>query len=208
MDIHPHPPAHSFKELLVQLFTITLGVLIALGLEGLVERQHHRSLVREAREMIDREIEDNRKDLGGELALMSKRKQDLGQAFQLADELLTTKQSQIHEFSLGMQLASLDDASWRTAERTSALSYMAYEEVKKYSGVYALQELFVAQQRLVLQRLSAALPISALGDPYKAQAKDLEAFRTHVLATVGELTVEEQLGAQLLKAYEEVRKTK
>ena len=70
MDIHPHPPAHSFKELLVQLFTITLGVLIALGLEGLVEWQHHRSLVREAREMIDREIEDNRKDLGGELALM------------------------------------------------------------------------------------------------------------------------------------------
>jgi len=125
MDIHPHPPAHSFKDLLVQLFTITLGVLIALGLEGLVEWQHHRSLVREAREMIDREIEDNRKDLGGELALMSKRKQDLGQAFQLADELLTTKQSQIHEFSLGMQLASLDDASWRTAERTSALSYMS-----------------------------------------------------------------------------------
>jgi hypothetical protein len=202
MEVHPHPAPHSFKELLVQLFTITLGVLIALGLEGLVEWQHHRSLVREARRMIALEIDDNRRELSGELGAVEQRRQDLGQAFRLADELLTVRKSDVQQFTLGVTLSSLGAASWHTAERTGALGYMEYEEVKRYSEIYALQELFAAQQRRVMQSLSGALPISALGDPHKAQVKDLEAFRTHVLETLGELAAEEQLGRQLLKGYE------
>src|SRR5262245_25696016 len=61
VEIHPpHAAAHSLKEFLLQLLTITAGVLIALLIEGMVEWNHHRTLVREAKEMIAREIADNK----------------------------------------------------------------------------------------------------------------------------------------------------
>ena len=64
MEIHPpHGPIHSLKEFSLQLVTITAGILIALSLEGLVEWNHNRALVREARTTISREIADNRKEL-------------------------------------------------------------------------------------------------------------------------------------------------
>ncbi len=45
MDVHaPHKPIHSIKEFLVHLLAITIGLLIALGLESSVEWVHHRHL--------------------------------------------------------------------------------------------------------------------------------------------------------------------
>jgi len=60
MEIHaPENPIHSKKEFLFHMFTVVLGILIALGMEGVVEWAHHRALVREARENIMVEIEKN-----------------------------------------------------------------------------------------------------------------------------------------------------
>jgi hypothetical protein len=57
MEIHPpHGSIHSLKDFFLQLATITAGVLIALLLEGLVEWNHNRGLVHEARTTIGREI--------------------------------------------------------------------------------------------------------------------------------------------------------
>src|SRR5438270_535948 len=50
MEIHtPERPPLSMKEFGIQLATITIGILIALSLEGVTQWLHHRSLVREAR---------------------------------------------------------------------------------------------------------------------------------------------------------------
>ncbi len=50
MDIHgPQGPIQSVKHFFLHLLTITIGILIALSLEGIVEWAHHRSLVSEAR---------------------------------------------------------------------------------------------------------------------------------------------------------------
>src|SRR3569832_2140529 len=64
MEIHaPDKPILTLKETIVHLAIVTVGILIALSLEGLVEWQHHRSLIREARANIAAEIQDNRKEL-------------------------------------------------------------------------------------------------------------------------------------------------
>jgi len=64
VDIHPpHGPIRSWKDFLLQLVTITAGVLIALSLEGVREWSHYRTLVREARETLAREIAENMKEV-------------------------------------------------------------------------------------------------------------------------------------------------
>ena len=64
MDIHPpEGPVHSFKDFLFHLLTVTIGILIALSLEGLLEWHHHRALVQEARINLASEIRENRQHL-------------------------------------------------------------------------------------------------------------------------------------------------
>jgi hypothetical protein len=134
VEIHPpHGPIRSFPDFLLQLLTITAGVLIALSLEGLLEWRHHRTLVREARENISREIADNKKELVGSLQNADGRKKDIDTALRLANELLNTGKSAVHEIDLGLSLAELSAASWQSAERTRALGHMEYSEVQEYS---------------------------------------------------------------------------
>lgn len=61
--MHIHPPKEkldSVKKFLLELLTITCGILIALSLEGAMEWTHHRHLLREARSNILSELHGNR----------------------------------------------------------------------------------------------------------------------------------------------------
>jgi hypothetical protein len=56
LDVHaPHSSAHSWREFFIHLATIVVGLLIAVGLEQLVEKTHDHYKVRETREALRRE---------------------------------------------------------------------------------------------------------------------------------------------------------
>ena len=171
VEVHPHDSIHSFRDFLLQLVTITAGVLIALSLEGLLEWNHYRILVREARDTIALEIADNRKEVDIALAGLDERKKNLETALQLANELLNAKKSDVHEIKLESNIAELGASSWQSAERTGALGHMDYAEVQRYSRIYALQDLYADHQRRSLERLAAALAILSNGDPHQARGQ-------------------------------------
>jgi hypothetical protein len=194
---------YSVRNFLFQLLTITAGVLIALSIEGMVEWNHHRLLVREAKTTIAREIADNKNALDKHFADLDKTMAGVENALKLADELRATKKSDIRQFELGFHLSSLNDASWRTAEGTGALAHMDYPDVQAYAKLYGVQELYTAQQRKAMDRTVSALSAMGGGDPHKASPDDLERFRQALLALRGELFVDKQLGESLAKGYDE-----
>jgi hypothetical protein len=203
VEIHaPHAPAHSVKDFLIQLLTITAGVLIALSIEGLTEWNHHRLLVREATETIAREIADNKSALDRHFTDWDKTVAGMEKALQLANELLAEKKSDIRQMELGFHLSSLNDASWRTAERTGALAFMDYADVQDYAKLYGVQELYTSQQRRVMDRTVSVIGLVS-DDPHKASADDLARFRLDLMALRGELLADRQLGEALAKAYGE-----
>src|ERR1017187_917972 len=64
LDIHlPHKSIRGFSEFLLHLFTITVGLLIAVQIESFVEWRHHLHLAEEARMALRVEIENNLKEL-------------------------------------------------------------------------------------------------------------------------------------------------
>jgi hypothetical protein len=66
LDVHaPHESVHGWRDFLLHLCTITIGLVIALGLEGCVEWQHHRHLVHEAEQSLLTEIQNNANSLPG-----------------------------------------------------------------------------------------------------------------------------------------------
>lgn len=203
MEIHPpHAAAHSFRDFLIQLGTITAGVLIALSIEGLLEWNHYRTLVREARETIALEIAENKKELDGALDEIAGQKKNFETALRFANEMLTAKATDVRSIRIGFNLAELSTASWQSAERTGAVAHMEYADVRKYSSLYAMQALYEAQQRRSVERVAAASAILAEGsDPNLASARDLDLFRQQVLALRADLAIQEQIGRQLSNAY-------
>src|ERR1700742_2519212 len=68
LDVHPpHAPAHGARDFFLHLTIITIGLLIALSLEGLVEWEHHRHLVHEAEASLRAEIRENAAHIKGSL---------------------------------------------------------------------------------------------------------------------------------------------
>ncbi len=60
IDVHPpHEPVHGWRGFAAHLLTITVGLLIALGLEAAVEAMHHHELAAHARENIEQELVRN-----------------------------------------------------------------------------------------------------------------------------------------------------
>jgi len=65
--IHPPPQtAHSWTDFFIHIATIVLGLLIAIGLEQVVERIHEHYELRVAREALDREFQSNRANLAAD----------------------------------------------------------------------------------------------------------------------------------------------
>jgi hypothetical protein len=144
MDVHaPHKPIHSIKEFLVHLLAITIGLLIALGLEATVEWVHHRHLARDARENIYQEFRANQQDVLRQLKALPAEDKHL-------DEILSVINGAQH----GRPQKSLENfmwtgvllrnSAWNAASSTGAIAFMDYSEVRRYSQIYDLQKIYVS----------------------------------------------------------------
>src|SRR5947209_391034 len=147
MEIHAPKAPHSFKEFLRELITITAGILVALSLEGVIEWNHHRHLVRESRENIHTEISENRRELEEAKGKQTTTEQQLARFYSTLVDL-ERKRGQVPSgrLELNISLADLHRTSWNTAANTSAIAYMPYSEVKAYTEVYDLQGKYEAVQ--------------------------------------------------------------
>jgi hypothetical protein len=140
MDVHaPHEPIHTTRDFFLHLFTITVGLLIALGLEGLVEAGHHRHLLHTAEANLSVEIRQNRDLIDRDEAQMDGTERILNTDIQT---LLALKAHQAVAPSLhfNWQWDSTQAAAWNTARDTGALALMSYDRVQGYSVIYGQQK--------------------------------------------------------------------
>lgn len=182
LDVHPpHERMHGFRDFALHLFTITVGLLIALSLEGCMEWHNHRTLVHEAEAGLRVEIDKNSGNL------VSLRKEIEEQQKQLDDDLTALSQMQAHpdaphgKLGVAFRWGMFDDVAWKTALSTGAFTYMSYQDASTYSTIYAMQsELFNAEKDVTDEVLRTAAFPSTTSDswrPTPAQADDL---RTHI----------------------------
>jgi hypothetical protein len=141
MDVHPpHHPILNVKEFLIHMLAITLGLLIALALEGWVEWLHHRHLVRDARENIAAEMATNQQDVARQLSALPAEEKHLDDLSSLVDDVQHgSAPKPLGDFNWTSAL--LRDSAWNAANSTGAIAFMNYDEVKQYSELYAVQRL-------------------------------------------------------------------
>lgn len=196
-------PVRSVKDVLVEIVMITVGVLIALSFDGIRTWNEHRELVREARANIASELGDNRTELAGELSGMAKTIDRIQHALDVVDRVVKTKSTQDNSVDLGFGLANLQNASRTTAEVTGALALMDYEEVKRYSSVYALQAEFLRMQSETAAQITRAISlVKVFAEPETATAREIDELTSYLRLAGASLYTQNQIGEGLLKAYD------
>ena len=150
LDVHPpHTAIGNAGEFFLHLFTITIGLLIAVGIEAAVERHQHRELARDARKTMTEEISKNAGTTTEAIADIA------GEQKKMTENLAAVRKVQLNpndpkandlNLDFSYNTTGLEDTGWKTAQATGALAFMPYEESKKYSGIYGVAEAFLKKE--------------------------------------------------------------
>ena len=169
MEVHPpHEPVHSWRDALIHIGLMTIGLFIALMLEGVVEYLHHKELVHQARENIRRELEDNHKAATADVMYLSENAGKVKAGLEALRYARTHPDAHNLSVEFVMTFSDLSDTAWRTARDTGALGYMPYDEVQRDAGLYASQDRVSNQALGILQREAEALaPILAANEHFE-----------------------------------------
>jgi hypothetical protein len=205
MEIHPPTkPIESIKDFLIHLSMITIGILIALGLEQAVEAWHHHELGVQARENILNELRDNKKEIDNVRAGIEKNREQLTNTLHIIRQLLAHQKLERAEMGIKVSGASLSSTSWTTAAATGALGYIGYAEAQKFAHAYELQGLLLRMQEEAFGKSVAPLAILSLapGGPDGLTDEQLRIVERQVISLIGDITLWDQLATQLSQGYD------
>ena len=209
LDVHaPEHPIGNMREFLIHLFTITCGLLIALGLENAAEAIHHRHERNEAEAMIRQELRENRDAAQAGAPLVVSESKSLEAVLSFVEDRSQNGHGQPSadakvEFTEG----ELQDAAWRTASSTGVLSFFDYTQVERLAAAYKEQDLLQTTLERTLDdflQLSSVLPKSNGLNTLTAQGAT-EAL-PYLRKTVGDLRGVLAIGQGTLTAYDHALK--
>jgi hypothetical protein len=209
--IEVHPPEekiHGVRDFLLHLFTITIGLLIALGLEAAVENLHHRHVVREARENIHREIEQNQQAATKDLDNLKVNSASMEANIKKVRALRADRHALDHgEMDFAFSWSSFNQSAWTSARDSGALTYMPTEEVQRYADLYYEQEIINTQVvSTFTQETELSAPFSMETGPDKFTPEEIDTLLRGCAVTGVRLYTLHQIVEQLGKSYAEALK--
>jgi hypothetical protein len=196
---------HGWRDFLLHLTTITIGLLIALSLEGLVEWQHHRDLVHDAEASLHAEIKSNASGMPNTLASLHKQQADLKHAADMIKILIAKKKLPHGSFNISYSIVTFDSVSWKTAQTTDALSYMPYDLAKEYASIYDTQQELADSERQAAQDavISIGWIINAKDSDPDPTPQQAEALLERIEALQGQLLLVDNFMQSLSRQYQQ-----
>ncbi len=148
-----HPPRHAIegmRDFFFHLLTITIGLLIALGLEASVEALAHRHQRIEAEATIRHELEENRHKIDDAGRGIESELKGMMVILNYLEARQQGKPGDLTGATISFSEGPLQDAAWRTAASTGVLSYMDYSTAEEYAMAYKEQDLYETMQQQTL----------------------------------------------------------
>ena len=176
----------SVKTLLIEVFSIVLGVLLALGLSEWSEERQHRAQADIALANILLELESN------ETLLVAIH--DNNTATITAMKEASPGEDQNQNFIPGLQL---QETAWEAFLSTGLSNYANYDDVLTLSQLYSIQDIY---KQLGLQLVEASMQVSAFAVVQEREIND-DQFQKQFLVYFEMLSAIEE---RLLISYDEV----
>jgi hypothetical protein len=148
IEVHPpHENVHSWTQFFIHIAAITIGLLIAIGLEQTVVYLHHRHQLQEARRELAAELETNRRVVGINLEATRKVIADLDA------DMAVLRAPQISPSDIRSKLVYglgnfywPKDATWQAVKQNGSLGLMAHDELHYY--VYIYEDIAIIMEQL------------------------------------------------------------
>ncbi len=203
MEVHPPDhPIRNVRDFLLHLLTITVGLLIALGLEGLVEKVHNRHLLHTAEADLRVEIRENRKSLAEDEQHLNLTEQHIEAALDILDAVRAHK-SNGGDITPHWEWDDVQSTAWDTAHNTGAIALMPYDSAQAYALIYGQQEAVNAEATLYIRdiyRITAPLHGSrSLAD---VPADEIDAMIANSQQALADLRLLRDLSLSLDRIYE------
>ena len=208
LDVHPpHEKMHGFKDFLLHLLTITIGLLIALGLEGYAEHWRQRELKKDADTKLRQEIRDNAQEIVLVHNANASEQENLKRIVDFLNARKKNEPYDTHQLRLDFTMGGLKSASWKTAAATGALGFMEYDQVQRYSAVYQLQDKYSTLQDQTIDEFLQLQSYVIFGfDTEKITPVDAGAAERNTRRALAHLTAMDQVGTALSREYDTVLK--
>lgn len=180
LDVHPaHHAATTWRDFFIHLVTIVIGLLIAVGLEQVVEHFHHNNQVVEVRrELVDERAENHERHSINVAYFRRTRAQLRNNLFVLRflkQHPGTTANALPGVISCDQEWAIVMDEVWRGAQQSGILMYMPQPEVQQNGRLYSTLSGAHTQQGEVSDALMAACQDLATDpDPTHLSPQELE----------------------------------
>ena len=206
LDVHPpHEEMHGFKDFLLHLLTITIGLLIALGLEGYAEHWRQRELKKDADTKLRQEIRDNAQEIVLVHNANASEQENLKRIVDFLNARKKNEPYDTHQLRLDFTMGGLKSASWKTAAATGALGFMEYDQVQRYSAVYELQDKYSALQDQTIDEFLQLQSYVIYGfDPQKITPVDAGSAELDTRRALAHLVAMDQVGTALASEYDAV----
>ena len=179
LDVHaPHQPVHTLKDFSIHIAAITIGLLIALGLEATVEWIHHKHQAEQAVELLKQEVDRNRIALANDM-----RSGDLAERnHRAALEVLHRLRSGIHKSDDHLifvrKFDTFGSTAWKVAHESGAAAFIPYDMMARYGDIYEVQQRIndaAASAYADLQSATSVLNTEAAGQGAEEESIQREA---------------------------------
>jgi hypothetical protein len=206
MEVHaPEHPIHTWRDFFIHIVTITIGLLIALGLEAAVEALHHRHLREETRKNLRAEIRQNQDDFPKDLRALERETHELQEDIALLQRLRAhQKAGPGDKLRFGWFWNSTGDTAWQTAKDTGALGLMDIETVQQFDAVYSQQDLVdKAALELTRDMTKATIPLTVEPDLNALTPAQIDELIRTCAANLNQITYVQTLSESILPSYKE-----
>ena len=194
IEVHPpHENVHTWRQFLIHIAAITIGLLIAIGLEQTVVYFHHRHQLQEARRELTAELEENRRVLAKNLDAVRKMTADLDADMALLRAVQTSPASR-SPAPIGSKLVYglgnfywPKDATWQAVKQNGSLGLMAHDELHYYVYIYEDIAIIMEQLSELGARMEVAAAIARRSPDGNLTPRDIEELITATSEAQGKL---------------------
>jgi hypothetical protein len=132
IDIHPpHQSVHTWKDFLIHMSAICLGLLLAIGLEQSVEYLHHRHQLAEARQQLATERDLTREILRKNLRSVARMQAQLDRDVSILNRHLASPGTPLSApLDYSWLLYRTPDGAWQAVRADGSLSLMSQAELR------------------------------------------------------------------------------
>jgi hypothetical protein len=188
LEVHaPHHTVHTWKDFLVHIAAIAIGLLLALALERFAEYVHERRQLAEARRELAMEVRENQQKLALNVVEVSRIQQELDADLKVIQALRLRAPIGNAKFDYSVAFYATSDGPWQAVRQSGSLNLMPYDELQTNAWFHGILSSVMESMHAFETTLHIAAAIAASAPPEKLNEHDLNELAGKTMEAQGRL---------------------